>query len=282
MKKILLATLAATVLAGCYKVQIYWTNHPELGKITLITDWSKRSPDAAMPDPYQIHLLSPDLSWSVSETRFEIPNLLEPGSYTLHVYNTAEHTQLNGTVISLDREVPEARALSGKTRNGEIIQEIYSFYEVPGDFFWGSVTQPIEADRDYEVTVPMRQITRPVEINLTIEGVNLEDCSSFFVNIDGTTDAWDCEADKPVGQHMITAIEGEPQSGNRLTGKTRVLGVMEDQPIKMEIELLLETDSYYVNSEPIDLTEEFKNFNTADRTVPLVIKKTVTIDSQMR
>ena len=91
MKKIMFAALAATLLAGCYKVDIFWTNHPETARIILTTDWSKRSPDAAMPDPYGIHLLSPDLSWMVSETRFEIPNLFEPGTYTLQVCNAAEY-----------------------------------------------------------------------------------------------------------------------------------------------------------------------------------------------
>lgn len=54
----MVAALAATLLAGCYKVDIFWTNHPGTVRVILTTDWSKRSPDAAMPDPYGIHLLS--------------------------------------------------------------------------------------------------------------------------------------------------------------------------------------------------------------------------------
>ena len=54
---------------------------------------------------------------------------------------------------------------------------------------------------------------------------------------------------------------------------------MEDLTIKMELELLIETETVFdwIASDPIDLSEEFKDFNTTDRTVPLVIKKTVTI-----
>lgn len=276
MKKTLFSICAAIILAGCVKVEVDWS-HPGTGKITLITDWSKRSPDAAMPDRYGIRLLSPETFWEVSETRFEIPNLFEPGTYTLHIANQANSIRLDGTIVSLYPDIVP-HAASHRTR-GPVSPEVYYFYEVPGHFFWGSITQQVEANRNYEITVPMRQITRPVEIDLTIEGVDLEDYNSFFVYINGTTDAWDCEANKPAGQHMITAIECEPQSGNRLTGQTRILGVMEDLTIKMELELLIETETVFdwIASDPIDLSEEFKDFNTTDRTVPLVIKKTVTI-----
>lgn len=277
MKKTLFSICAAIILAGCVKVEVDWS-HPGTGKITLITDWSKRSPDAAMPDRYGIRLLSPELAWLVSETRFEIPNLLEPGTYSLQVCNEANSIRLDGTIVSLYPDIVP-HAASHRTRGSEVSEEIYYFYQVPGYFFWGSITQQVEANRNYEITVPMRQITRPVEIDLTIEGVDLEDYNSFFVYINGTTDAWDCEANKPAGQQMITAIECEPQSGNRLTGQTRILGVMEDLTIKMELELLIETETVFdwIASDPIDLSEEFKDFNTTDRTVPLVIKKTVTI-----
>lgn len=276
MKKTLFSICAAIILAGCVKVEVDWS-HPGTGKITLITDWSKRSPDAAMPDRYGIRLLSPETFWEVSETRFEIPNLFEPGTYTLHIANQANSIRLDDTIVSLYPDIVP-HAASHRTR-GPVSPEVYYFYEVPGHFFWGSITQQVEANRNYEITVPMRQITRPVEIDLTIEGVDLEDYNSFFVYINGTTDAWDCEANKPAGQHMITAIECEPQSGNRLTGQTRILGVMEDLTIKMELELLIETETVFdwITSDPIDLSEEFKDFNTTDRTVPLVIKKTVTI-----
>lgn len=276
MKKTLFSICAAIIFAGCVKVEVDWS-HPGTGKITLITDWSKRSPDAAMPDRYGIRLLSPETFWEVSETRFEIPNLFEPGTYTLHIANQANSIRLDGTIVSLYPDIVP-HAASHRTR-GPVSPEVYYFYEVPGHFFWGSITQQVEANRNYEITVPMRQITRPVEIDLTIEGVDLEDYNSFFVYINGTTDAWDCEADKPAGQQMITAIECEPQSGNRLTGQTRILGVMEDLTIKMELELLIETETVFdwITSDPIDLSEEFKDFNTTDRTVPLVIKKTVTI-----
>lgn len=277
MKKTLFSICAAIILAGCVKVEVDWS-HPGTGKITLITDWSKRSPDAAMPDRYGIRLLSPETFWEVSETRFEIPNLLEPGTYSLQVCNEANSIRLDGTIVSLYPDIVP-HAASHRTRGSEVSEEIYYFYQVPGYFFWGSITQQVEANRNYEITVPMRQITRPVEIDLTIEGVDLEDYNSFFVYINGTTDAWDCEANKPAGQQMITAIECEPQSGNRLTGQTRILGVMEDLTIKMELELLIETETVFdwITSDPIDLSEEFKDFNTTDRTVPLVIKKTVTI-----
>lgn len=283
MKKIMFAALTAMLLAGCYKVDIFWTNHPETARIILTTDWSKRSSDAEMPDQYGILLLSPEAFWEVSETRFEIPNLFEPGTYTLYIANQANCIQLNGTIASLYPDI-EPHAASRRTRGPEVPEEIYYFYQTPGYFFWGSVTQSIEADRDYEITVPMRQITRLVEIDLTIEGINLEDYSTYLVNIDGTTDAWDCEANKPAGQHMITAIECEAQPGNRLTGKTRMLGVMEDLPIQMTLELLIETETDFdwVESAPIDLSEEFKDFNTADRTVPLVIKKSVSITTQQK
>lgn len=289
MKKILFAAFAAAVLAGCYKVDIYWSTHPDTGKITLITDWSKRSPDADIPNPYNIQLLEPSAMWKVSEYRFEVPNLFDPGTYTLHVFNEAENLKLDGSVVSLyQKPLEPTRAKTRGPEEGwpeeEIPHEEYWFYAVPDFFFWGSVTQKIEADRDYEVTVPMRQITRQVEIDFTIEDVDPQLYEEFYVYIIGTNDAWDCEANKPVGYSMNTAIPASPQSGRRITGETRILGVMEDRPIKMMVEFLYDDgdDFYWLTSEEIDVTADFKDFNTSDRTVPLVLKKTISFPPMIK
>ena len=142
MKKILFAAFAAAVLAGCYKVDIYWSTHPDTGKITLITDWSKRSPDADIPNPYNIQLLEPSAMWKVSEYRFEVPNLFDPGTYTLHVFNEAENLKLDGSVVSLyQKPLEPTRAKTRGPEEGwpeeEIPHEEYWFYAVP-DFFSGA------------------------------------------------------------------------------------------------------------------------------------------------
>ena len=43
MKKIIFMVLAAAMFVGCYKVDIYWSDHPKQGRLVLVTDWSKRT-----------------------------------------------------------------------------------------------------------------------------------------------------------------------------------------------------------------------------------------------
>ncbi len=47
------------MLVGCYKVDIYWTDHPEQARVTLITDWSARSEGVNVPQSYTVNLLEP-------------------------------------------------------------------------------------------------------------------------------------------------------------------------------------------------------------------------------
>ena len=171
MKKIIFMVLAAAMFVGCYKVDIYWSDHPKQGRLVLVTDWSKRTTGVELPPNYTVRFLAPPGIVTLPKTRVEFPNLFDPGTYTLYLHNNAANIVMNGTVASvlvesgeigpqamnLDNPQQEVQTLPLSTRApGE---EYYS-NAMPGFLFWGSVTQTIEADHDYEVIVPMRQITR--------------------------------------------------------------------------------------------------------------------------
>lgn len=275
MKKIMFAALAASLLAGCYKVKIYWTHHPDTARITLTTDWSERSANAAMPEQYSIRLVDPAAEWEVSETRFELPNLLEPGTYTLEVFNEAEHVRFDGSVVSLVQNIFDARS-SDEKANGEEEGPL-TIYNAPGYCFWGSETRTIEADRDYEVTVPMQQITREIEFDLTIEGIDLQASETYgHIIIHGICTSWDCAAGRPVGDGMTVQLASTMQAGsNRITQGTRILGVMEDEHIEVQV-VIYNSDSGWI-SERLDVTEDFKDFNSGERSETFVLKKSIGI-----
>ena len=220
MKKIAYIVFAAVALVGCYKVDIHWnTDHPHYGRIILTTDWSKHSDEADVPPPlYMARLVDPTIMVPFTETRVEFPNLFEPGTYTLYFYNNAKGVELNGTVASLlniySPEValgptgphlvdnPDASFVETPLSRGEV-GEIGMWGDIYGGSligfqFWGSLTQTVEADRDYDVVVPMRQITRQLEFDFTITEGDPELISdNVGLTLSGIASAWDCEEDKP-------------------------------------------------------------------------------------
>ena len=287
MKKIAYIVFAAVVLAGCYKVDIHWkTDHPTQGKIILTTDWSKHTEGVEVPSIYTVHVVDPAITLSVSEKRFEFPNLFNPGTYTLYFYNSAEGIDLNGTVVSFHYDPPEANVLglnryslmnkTGKTLKntplsrggGEEMGVIYG--GLYGVQFWGSLTQTIEADRDYDVVVPMRQITRQLEFDFTIiEGDPEWSKENVWLDLYGIAGAWDCEADKPVGPSSVMSVVMDRQ-GSKVTGMTRLLGLADGKKI-LEFELDW-ADSYDWDTYSLDVTELLAGFNAEDRTPVLVLK----------
>lgn len=234
----------AVLFTGCYKVDIYNTEHPKTGKLTLITDWTNRTDGAAIPASYTAELVAPATKASLTGTIAEYPSLLVPGTYTLYLYNTTDEIVVNGTTATV--------AVVGS-----------GIAPQPGCVFWSVATENIEADKDYSTTVVMQQITRQLLFDLTITEGDPTRITSITATFYGVAGAWNCETDMPIGEPTVT-IPVFARAEKRLTAMVQLLGVVGKTQI---LTLNLVFNDGHVQQIVTDLSVQLTSFNS-DKTQP--------------
>ena len=241
-------TLAAVMLTGCYTVNIYNTDHPATGKLSLTTDWTNRTEGVAVPASYTAECVDPGGKVTLTGTVVEYPNLFVPGTYTLHLYNTAEKITLSGTTATV--------ASAGTA----------GIDPLPGFQFWGAITQTIEADKDYSATVTMRQITRQLSFDLTIAEGDPERITALTATLDGVAGAWDMATDAPGGA-VATVTPAFTRTGDKLTATVRLLGIA---GAKQTLTLNLTFADGRTQQIVSDITSPLTAFNS-DKKAPLTL-----------
>lgn len=165
--------MAAMMLTSCVKDMLFDTPHPNVGILTVTTDWSGKSTEAEIPSLYI--LLTGDTQQEVSGKTNRLDKLLIPGNHTLTIYNVPQEMKLNGSEILVE-----------EASRGEIVHN-------PGYVFYGNKSFDIPADTDMSLTVPMSQITRRLEIVLTVADGNFERVANATGTLDGICPAFDIE-----------------------------------------------------------------------------------------
>lgn len=215
---------------------------PLKGKITLITDWSKRTEGVSIPTDYKVLINSQTLNYT--ETSNLLPEL-EAGTYPIYVYNNPDNITVNGTTATV--------ATAGNTVAAQL------------GWLFTSITEVQYADFKVEtITAVMQQQVRQLKIELTITEDNPERIASTTATLSGVANVLDFKTNTYSGANLLVS-PAFIRNDNKLTTIVRLLGISgESQKLTLDVTF---TDSRTQRIES-DLSGLLFGFNT-DKHVPL-------------
>lgn len=250
MKKILSFLLLAVVATGCIEVDIYDTDHPTTGKLFFVPDWSSRTTGVDIPPAYTAELQGKKAVIDPAVAAY--PDLLDLGTYTFSLYNTADKIAVDAT-----------RAVVTAEGAGVAAQ--------PGCQFFGSTTCIVDKiDTDYTRPVAMRQLTRDLAFNLTIAEGKPERIASISARLDGIAASWNCADNTPDGAASFVAPLFT-RNGDKLTAGVRLLGVVGSKQT-LTIDLTFSDDR--TQQIVCDITVQLATFND-EKIVPMILSGNV-------
>lgn len=247
--------LTAATLTACIKDDLYNTPSPSQGSIILTTDWTQRGEGIPVPTGYTVEAAGSTFILQAQETA--IPALFAPGDITLLGYNLPEGVSIaNGTAT-----------VARTTADGSLQRPD------PGMLFGGNAVTTVIADDTVRVSLPMRQLFRRVQFELTITGGDPERITGIEARLEGAAPSVNISTGEVAGE-TINAAAGNAvavqipfvRTGNKLTAAIQIPGIIATAPQRTVITLAF-TDGKRQTAET-DVSEAFANFN-ANRLTPL-------------
>lgn len=248
------------VLVSCVKDDLYDTPHPDHAKIAVTADWNNRGESVNIPASWNIAI--GDYAGTETGAAHTPDYLFTPGSYRLTAYNDAADIAVSGTTATV------APASGNWDGMGSFVSN------APGWFFTSVQEVALLKDKDYELTVTMRQQVR--RLTLTIEPIgdaavgSIEGCLSGVAGaMDFATDTYGTESN--IELHFTKIAEGA--DAGKWTATVQLLGITGDT------QHLYATITYAGGSpKPTvlvsDMTSALAGFNSG-KTVPLTLGGTV-------
>lgn len=228
---------AALSLASCVKDELYNTPHPDLGMVRVTTDWNGRSSETVVPDKYTLRIGERSQEASGGTSLFEA--LFNPGSYTLLVHNTPEDITVNGTTATVRP------------------MESGGIAPMPGYLFASSRDIYVQADDTLEVTVPMLQFVRRLDIGLTVTEGDYDRVATATATLGGIASTVDVATGGRGGE--ATAANGFTQDGDKFSAVFRLLGVIPTADHILTVNVLFTNgDTQTIVS---DISEWLEGFN---------------------
>ena len=143
----------------------------------------------------------------------------------------------------------------------------------PGMLFGGTAVTTVIADDTVRVSLPMRQLFRRVQFELTITGGDPERITGIEARLEGAAPSVNISTGEVAGE-TINAAAGNAvavqipfvRTGNKLTAAIQIPGIIATAPQRTLITLAF-TDGKRQTAET-DVSEAFANFN-ANRLTPL-------------
>ncbi|WP_241148664.1 hypothetical protein [Bacteroides sp. An269] len=229
---------AAVLLSSCVKDTLYDTPHPDKGAVTIsLTGLSA-------DDNYVL-----DMDGKVADitgSPFTNPDLLNPGTHSMVIYNRAEG-------FTFDGRMARVNAPDGKSR-----ADGASVIPLPGYLKSVSREITVTADDTLRVSLVPQQRVRDLHIEFTVTQGRPELIQSVTATLGGIAGAFDMEAEQTVGEPVSTVF-AFTREGSKLTADLRLLGTMGDvQTLVLDIVF---TDGGRTQHTEVELTEAMKEFN---------------------
>lgn len=249
--------VSALAFASCSVDEpIYDTPHPQHGKITLTTDWSKIGEGITKPASYTIEVGEHKVT--ATADKHIIDNLFEAGTYRGYAYNTAEHITISNGIAIV----------------GTVTRAATTIEVLPGWFFSASDEVEIKKDTHHEFTAVMHQQIRLLNIELTVTDGDINNIESVTASLSGVANTIDLKT----GICSGTGLKVVPvftKSDNKLIASVRLIGLTtETQNLTLDI-------NYTVGS-PQQLTTDMSNYLTGfstDKHIPITLTGNISITS---
>ena len=206
-KRILTHLVLLTLIISCSKGKPHQTPHPDQGAVVVTADWSGKSSEADIPQKYVLRIA--DVKQEVSGEKNTFKQLLDPGQYSLAVYNTPEHIAVAGNVASME-----------KSSAGDIDPS-------PGYLFASVQEISVLADDSLRVTAPMKQLVRRLDLELTATEGDYGRVQSATATLSGVASAVNIETGERSGAATVT--ETFTQDGQTFSLSFRLLGIVPNE-----------------------------------------------------
>ena len=242
---ILTAALVLSSFTSCVKDELFNTPHPDKGVVIVTTDWSAKSAEAVMPQSYTLRVGTEEQN--VSEFINMFKTLLPQGRYELTAYNTPEHIGVSGNTATV-----------AESKTGYV-------EPMPGYLFTAHQAIDVTADDTLRVTVPVKQLVRLLNVELSVTEGDYSRVQSATATLDGVASEVDIvtEERSAVAKTQNILVQNE----SKFTTSFRLLGVVPSASRTLTVSILFSNgDTKQIDS---DITGQLAAFN--DRTEPMTL-----------
>ena len=248
MKKIQIITaLSVLLLSACTRVDIYYTDHPEHGKVTLTTDWSEIGQGITAPQNYTVQV--GDYSATVAGTSNTIDNLFLPGTYNAYIYNIADKITVSETTAAV--------AVSNNIAD-----------PMPEWFFTSILNVAIEQDKDHRFTAVMQQQVRELNFVIAPSGGTPNRIESITATLSGVASSLDfANNTHDNAANVVPAFT--KQADGKWLAIVRLLGITGNEQ-KLSLTITFADNSPATINTEVDIHAELGDFNANKRT-PLTL-----------
>ena len=248
MKKIQIITaLSVLLLSACARVDVYDTDHPEHGKITLTIDWSEIGQGVTAPQSYTVQI--GDYSTTITGTSKTIDNLFLPGTYNAYIYNVIDKITVSEATATV--------AVSNNVAD-----------PMPEWFFTSILNVAIEQDKDHRFTAVMQQQVRELNFVIAPSGGTPDRIESITATLSGVASSLNF-ASNTHGNAANVVPAFEQQADGKWLATVRLLGITSNEQ-KISLTITFADNSPATINTEVDIHTELGNFN-ADKRTPLTL-----------
>lgn len=256
LNKIVLFLLLTLAVISCTRVDLEDMLNPEpssKGKVTLTTDWSKRSAGIEQPASYTVEINKQKLTYTQSSNL--LPEL-EADTYPILIYNTSDQITINGTIATVTTAANQVEPL-------------------PGWLFTAIAEAEYVNDSEKTITAAMQQQVRQLTIELTVTEGDPNRISAATASLTGIANTLDFETNTYSGT-SLSIVPVFSRNDNKLLATAHLLGMSTE--IKKLILDITFSDGRTQHIES-DLSSLLTDFNS-DKHIPKTLSANLILPTQ--